>query len=61
MSDDDEEEAGGGEGAGAGTGCEEAPPREGLFVDCLMAGRTEARHVMRESIDLDARVGWCPL
>jgi hypothetical protein len=43
--------------AGAGTGCEAAPPRKGLFVDCLIAGRTEVRCVTRESTDLDARVG----
>jgi hypothetical protein len=56
TSDDDEEEEGG-EGAGAGTGWEEAPPRKGLLVDCLMAGRTEVRHVTRESTDLSLRVG----
>jgi hypothetical protein len=57
MSGDEEEEAGGGVGAGAGTGWEEAPPRKGLLVGCLMAGRTEVRHVTRESTDLEARVG----
>jgi len=57
FTSDEEEEEEGGEGAGAGTGWEEAPPRKGLLVDCLMAGRTEVRYVTRESTDLSLRVG----
>ena len=43
FSVEEEEEAGVGMGAGAGIGWEEAPPRKGLLVGCLMAGRTEVR------------------
>ena len=57
FSVDEEEEGGVGKGAGAGMGWEEAPPRKGLLVDCLMAGRTEVRQVTRESTDLSLRVG----
>ena len=33
----------GGAGEGAGTGWEDAPPRKGLLVDCLTAGRMVVR------------------
>ena len=57
FSVDEEEEGGVGEGAGAGVGWEEALPRKGLLDGCLRAGRTEVRHCVRVSTELEARVG----